>query len=38
VTALLAGWFLGERLGPRGWAGGVLVLAGIAVSELRLRG
>ena len=37
VTALLAGWFLGERLGPRGWTGGLLVLAGIAVSEVRLR-
>lgn len=37
VTAILAGWFLGERLGPRGWAGGLLVLAGIAVSELRLK-
>ena len=37
VTALLAGWFLGERLGGRGWAGGVLVLAGIVVSEVRLR-
>ena len=37
VTALLAAWFLGERLGPRGWAGGALVLAGIVVAELRLR-
>lgn len=37
VTALLAAWFLGERLGPRGWAGGFLVLGGIVVSELRLR-
>ncbi len=37
VTAVLAGWFLGERLGARGWVGGVLVLAGIVVSELRLR-
>ena len=37
VTALLAGWFLSERLGPRGWAGGLLVLAGIAVSEMRLK-
>ncbi len=36
VTALLAAWFLAERLGPRGWIGGFLVLAGIAVSELRL--
>ena len=37
VTALLAGWFLAERLGTRGWAGGALVLAGIVVSEVRLR-
>ncbi len=37
VTALLAAHFLGERLGRRGWAGGALVLAGIVVSELRLR-
>ncbi|HEY1433772.1 MAG TPA: DMT family transporter [Thermoanaerobaculia bacterium] len=37
VTALLAAWFLGERLGPRGWAGGALVLAGIVVAETRLR-
>jgi drug/metabolite transporter (DMT)-like permease len=37
VTALLAGWFLAERLGTRGGAGGVLVLAGIVVSEVRLR-
>jgi drug/metabolite transporter (DMT)-like permease len=37
VTALLAGWFLGERLGPRGWAGGALVLSGIVVAELRLK-
>src|SRR5262245_6708110 len=37
VTALLAARFLGERLGARGWAGGALVLAGIVVSELRLR-
>lgn len=36
-AALLAAWFLGERLGPRGAAGAVLVLAGIAVSELRLQ-
>ena len=32
-AALLAAWFLGERLGPRGATGGVLVLAGIIVSE-----
>jgi drug/metabolite transporter (DMT)-like permease len=37
VTALLAGWFLAERLGSRGWAGGALVLAGIVVSEVRLK-
>jgi drug/metabolite transporter (DMT)-like permease len=37
-AALLAAWMLGERLGPRGFAGGVLVLAGIVVSEVRLRG
>ena len=36
-TAILAAWILSERLGPRGWTGGVLVLAGIVVSELRLR-
>ena len=35
-AALFAAWFLGERLGPRGVAGGLLVLAGIVVSELRL--
>lgn len=37
AAALLAAWFLGERLGPRGIVGGLLVLAGIVVSELRLR-
>ncbi len=37
VTALLAARFLEERLGTRGWAGGALVLAGIVVSEVRLR-
>jgi len=36
-AALLAAPLLGERLGPLGFAGGVLVLAGIVVSELRLR-
>jgi drug/metabolite transporter (DMT)-like permease len=35
-AALFAAWFLGERLGARGIAGGLLVLAGIVVSELRL--
>jgi hypothetical protein len=28
---------LTERLGARGWVGGILLLAGIAVSELKLR-
>lgn len=36
-TAVVAGWFLSERMGARGWAGGGLVLAAIALSELRLR-
>lgn len=36
-AALLAVWFLDERLGTRGLAGGILVIAGIAVSEMRLR-
>lgn len=36
-AAIFAAWLLRERLGPRGLAGGVLVLAGIVVSELRLR-
>jgi drug/metabolite transporter (DMT)-like permease len=36
-AALFAAWLLGERLGRRGVWGGVLVLAGIVVSELRLR-
>jgi drug/metabolite transporter (DMT)-like permease len=35
-AALFAAWLLGERLGRRGVAGGLLVLAGIVVSELRL--
>jgi drug/metabolite transporter (DMT)-like permease len=35
-AALFAAWFLGERLGVRGYWGGALVLAGIVVSELRL--
>lgn len=38
VTYLLAAWLLHERLGPRGIAGGVFVLAGIAVAELRWGG
>lgn len=36
-AALLAAWLLGERMGVIGWWGGGLVLAGIVVSELRLR-
>ncbi|HEY7113443.1 MAG TPA: DMT family transporter [Thermoanaerobaculia bacterium] len=37
VASLLAAWFLGERPGRRRVAGAALVLAGIVVSELRLR-
>jgi drug/metabolite transporter (DMT)-like permease len=37
-AALLAAWLLEERLGTSGVWGGVLVLAGIVVSETRLRG
>jgi drug/metabolite transporter (DMT)-like permease len=37
-ASLFAAWLLRERLGPRGIAGGALVLAGIVVSETRLRG
>jgi drug/metabolite transporter (DMT)-like permease len=33
-AALFAAWLLGERLGPRGLLGGVLVLVGIVVSEV----
>ena len=36
-TAILAAWLLSERLGARGTLGGILVLAGIVVSEIRLR-
>jgi drug/metabolite transporter (DMT)-like permease len=36
-AALFAAWLLGERMGVSGWWGGALVLAGIVVSELRLR-
>ncbi len=36
-AAAFAAWFLGERLGRSGYWGGALVLAGIVVSELRLR-
>jgi len=36
-AAVFAAWFLGERLGARGYWGGALVLAGIVVSELTLR-
>jgi drug/metabolite transporter (DMT)-like permease len=34
-AALLAAWFLGERLEATGWWGGGLVLAGIVISELN---
>ncbi len=37
AAALLAAWLLRERLGMRGIVGGAIVLAGIAVSETRLR-
>lgn len=37
VAALLAAQFLGERLGARGLAGGALVVAGILVSEVKLK-
>lgn len=37
AAALLAAWFLDERLSNRGAAGAVLVIAGIVVAELRLR-
>jgi drug/metabolite transporter (DMT)-like permease len=37
VATLLAAWLLGERLGARGVAGGIIVLLGIVVSETRLR-
>jgi drug/metabolite transporter (DMT)-like permease len=36
-AALFAAWLLHERLGPRGFAGGALVLSGIAVSEIPWR-
>jgi drug/metabolite transporter (DMT)-like permease len=36
-AALLAAWLLGERMGTSGFWGGALVLAGIVVSEIRLR-
>jgi drug/metabolite transporter (DMT)-like permease len=38
VVAVFVGWiFLGERLGPRGWLGSALVLAGVALAGLRRR-
>jgi drug/metabolite transporter (DMT)-like permease len=36
-AALFAAWFLRERLGPRGYVGAALILAGILVSELPWR-
>jgi drug/metabolite transporter (DMT)-like permease len=38
VASLLAAWLLGERIGARGIGGALLVLLGIVVSELRIRG
>ncbi len=35
-AALFAFWILGQVLTPREWLGGILVLAGILVSELQL--
>jgi len=37
-ATLLATWLLKEKLGARGISGAVLVLLGIVVSEIRLRG
>jgi len=36
-AALFAAWFLGERLGSRGYAGAGFILAGILVSEVPWR-
>jgi drug/metabolite transporter (DMT)-like permease len=36
-AALFAAWFLGERLGRRGYAGAALILFGILVSEVPWR-
>jgi drug/metabolite transporter (DMT)-like permease len=36
-ASLLAAWLLSERLGERGIAGALVILAGIVVSETRLR-
>jgi drug/metabolite transporter (DMT)-like permease len=36
-AALLAAWLLSERLGTRGTLGALVILAGIVVSEVRLR-
>lgn len=36
-AALFAFWILGHIMTPREWFGGVLILAGILVSELRIR-
>ena len=38
VWAAAIGLAAGERLGPLGWTGGGLVLAGVLVSEIRRRG
>ncbi len=38
VVAVFVGWiFLGERLGPRGWLGSALVVAGVALAGVRRR-
>ncbi len=37
VAAIFGAWLLHDRLGPRGMVGGALVLAGVVVSELRIR-
>ena len=36
-AALFAAWFLGERLGSRGYAGAAFILVGILVSEVPWR-
>ncbi len=38
VTAGIVGWFVGERLGVRGYLGAVVILAGIVLVELGTRG
>ncbi|MCU1459432.1 MAG: DMT(drug/metabolite transporter) superfamily permease [Actinomycetia bacterium] len=38
VTAGVVGWFVGERLGVRGYVGAAVILAGVVVVELGTRG